>query len=308
MVRITILLSLLPTLVWAQVPPPAGGSFKTETFSRGRRINEKTIVTEVKGGPPSITYGSTRESKEWITNNQGMQVAVDEGVSWHGRKAYLSLTFDLIVVDEATKKTVWSQSVGAFWDTISFINQAPSGKPALWQVLLSSSRQPGYQQPFELETGKQLALIGAAAMPEGQPFTPRKVWSGSEGIADGKVYRLVTSAEQWTTLRAELFGDGSKALPAASDFDFTRETLLVCYAGKTTNWMAIDVELAVENHERVLLRLHRKTYQSMGKTRDEHPYGLIVLPKKPGKDVVLEYNRQNLIGGPPMWKEFLRLK
>ncbi|HZN63653.1 MAG TPA: hypothetical protein VFC90_14720, partial [Planctomycetota bacterium] len=52
--------------------------------------------------PPSITYGSMRESKAWIKTPAGTSVAVDDGITWKGVTVYLSLTQDLVAVDSKT--------------------------------------------------------------------------------------------------------------------------------------------------------------------------------------------------------------
>ena len=106
-------------------------------------------------------------------------------------------------------------------------------------------------------------------------------------------------------LRQELFPE-TVTMPDGKAIDFAKEVLLVCYAGKASNWNGISVELAVEDKDRLLVRLHRHTYQSIGKGKEEHPYGVIVLPRLIGKEYVLEYNRQSLINGPANWKEFQR--
>lgn len=283
------------------------GSLKTESFSSAKASPiKKPTISQDLGQPPKITYGASRQSTGWVIAN-GSQSAIDEGIEWQGRKAYLTLTYDLIVVDAKTNKSLWVESVGAFWNTITFANMSKGQDAARWAVVLGSSAHPDYQQGYELESGKKLVLPGSSAVPDGTTRIPRKTWSGSAGVFDTKKYQLVLSAEEWAKLRTELFGRTPKDLPEAEDIDFTTEVLLVCYAGKATNWAGISVDLAVENDERLLLRLHRKTYQSMGNTKQEHPYGLVVLPRSYGKDYVLEYNSQNLIGGPPMWKEFTRM-
>lgn len=256
--------------------------------------------------PPTITYGASRKSTAWLDVG-GTKAAVDDGIEWQDRKAYLTLTFDLVVIDASTKKTLWSHPVGAFWNTITFINLSKPAEKPRWVVELSSTSQPTYRQQFDLNSGKKLDLIGGPPMPQGKTFMPRKVWSGSAGSSDDKNYLLVTSSAQWNQLRAALFPPAEKNLPTGNDVDFTTEVLLLCYAGKATNWNGFSVELAVENDHRLLLRLQRSTYQTLGKGKSEHPYGLIVLPRKAGKEYILEYNRQNLIGGPPLWKEFMRL-
>jgi hypothetical protein len=65
--------------------------------------------------------------------------------------------------------------------------------------------------------------------------------------------------------------------------------------------------VVAENDKRILLRLERSSYQTLGAAHEEYPYGLIVLPRREGKPYILEYNTQSYIGGPPIWKEFTRL-
>lgn len=283
------------------------GNFKTESFSNGKAFSiQKPAIIQESGQPPKIIYGASRESTGWVDTLIG-QSAIDEGVEWQERKVYLTLTFEVVVVDARTKKTLWADSVGAFWNTITFTKLAQGSDKAQWALVLRSSSHPEYQQLYDLETGKRLELQGGPTLPDGKPLVPRKVWQGSAGAVDNKRYLLMTSAEEWMKLRTELFGTHHKDLPEAKEIDFTKEVLLLCYAGKASNWNGISVELAVENKDRMLLRLRRHTYQSMGEVGVEHPYGLIVLPRLANKEYVLEYNRQNLIGGPPMWKEFMRL-
>ncbi len=291
----------------APPPPQARGSFRVESFGPAANKLEKNLITSTKDEPPRIVYAGSRTSRKFLSTGQGNQ-AVDDGISWQGKTAYLSLTFELILVDDKTSQTAWTIWTGAFWDTITFANTAEAGKPAVWVVELQSSRHPEYRQQYDLATGKQLALIGKPAAPSGTPIKPRLEYRGSAGLVEGKEYRLVTSLEEWNTLRARLFPADTRSLPSEKDINFSKEVALVCYAGKSVNWNGISSELVVENDQRVLIRLHRHTYQSFGKTPDTYPYGIIVLPRVAGKDYVLEYNRQNLIGGPPMWKEFLTLK
>jgi len=283
------------------------GSFKTESFSNGKAIPlQEPIISQEPGQPPKIIYGPSRESTGWV-EARGGQSAIDEGIEWQGKKAYLTLTFDVVVVDTKTRKTLWSDSVGAFWNTITFVNLAKDNEAARWALVLGAKAHPDYQQRYDLETGKKLELVGGPVLPEGKTLVPRRVWKGSAGLVDTKRYLLITSADVWTALRTELFGAMPKDIPTALDIDFTKEVLLVCYAGKASNWAGISVELAVESDDRLVVRLERHTYQTLGKGKEEHPYGLIVLPRLTDKEYVLEYNRQNLIGGPPMWKEFIRL-
>lgn len=289
--------------------PQSSGTITVQSFKAGKEVPiGKAQILRPADKPPTIVYPASRSSTDTIEIKNGTHVAVAEGLEWQGKIAYLSLTFDLVVVDAKTKKCLWSRSVGAFWDTITFENVADAGQKPRWELTLRSSARPEYQRNYDLETGDTRELKGGPPDPEGKPLTPRKTWKGSAGVSDQKAYRLVRSAQEWDKLRAELFGEEPKDIPASIDVDWSKETLLVCYAGKSSNWNGIDVEQAVENNDRVLLRLRRWTYQTIGESVEEHPYGLIVLPKRETKPYVLEYNQQRLIGGPAIWREFMRLQ
>jgi hypothetical protein len=289
------------------VPLPPGGSLRVESSGPNRIVPEKNEVSVPKDSPSSIAYGATRESKKFLPTPQGNH-AIDVGCEWKGKVAYLSLTYQLIVVDAKTEAHQWSNWVGAFWNKLTIVNTAAAGQPETWAVELSSSKYPEYKQRFDLDTGKAHVLMGGPAVPAGKPITPRLAWRGSAGMVDDKEYRLVTSQAEWKELKTKLFPAETESLPKDTDIDFTKEVALVCYAGKTFNWNGISPELVVENDERLLIRLFRHTYQSMGQTPDTYPYGIIVLPKDQNKKYVLEYNRQNLIMGPPIWKEFMTLQ
>jgi beta-lactamase regulating signal transducer with metallopeptidase domain len=288
--------------------PQKESSFRTESFRDGKALPEgKTVNTQEPGQPPVIVYPGSRSSNKWIETPQRVNVAIGEGVEWQGKTAYLGLTFELVIADTKTGKAIWSTNVGAFWDTITFVKVEKGKEAGKWAVALRSSANQGFQLTYDLETGRKLELTGGAAQPTGQAITPRRVWFGSGGIRAEKLYRLVGSAEEWTALRKELFGMQLKDIPTAADIDFSKEMLLVCYMGKAYNCGGIRPDLVVEDDERVLLRLFRSTYQTLGDRREEHPYGLVVLPRRPGKPHALEFDRQGLIGGPPLWKEFVRL-
>jgi hypothetical protein len=294
--------------------PPQGaaakdGGLSVEHFEGGKAVPvSRPKVEQEPGKPPTIVYPQSRRSTAFVETRDGTSVAVDEGVEWQGKVAYLSLTFELVVVDAKTKKAVWSANIGGFWDTITFEDRAKAGGPPHWVLVLRSSRRPEFAQDYDLETGKEGELRGGASKPAGRPLAVRKSWSGSAGVRDERTYCLIGNAQEWTKLRAELFGAEPTDIPTAGDVDFTKEMLLVCYAGKAHNWKGTSIELAVEDESRMHLRLNRATYQSIGGVGEEHPYGLFILPRRESTPVVLEYNRQNLIGGPPFWKEFTRIE
>jgi BlaR1 peptidase M56 len=282
------------------------GSFSVESFKNGQgeAVKPAEIVRE-DGMPPKIVYPSSRKSSRFVETKGGANVAVSEGIEWQGKTAYLSLTFDVVVTKVGSEKALWSTDVGAFWNTLTFENTAKSGDPDRWAVVLGSSRQPEYRKYLDLDTGRELETKGAPPQPTGDRLTPRRVWSGSAGIEKTSAYEIVSTADGWKAIREKLFG--AKEFPGADKVDFDSEVVLVAYGGEQSNWNGISVEEAFENDERILVRLHRSTYQSFGQTPVEHPYGLIVLPRRTTKLYVLERNTQGLIGGPALWKEQTRL-
>ena len=88
--------------------------------------------------PPVVTYGTSRESKEWIEIG-GSSVAIDHGAEWHGVLVYLSLTFDLVAVDPKTKKAIWHADVGAFWNGFTF-KEVEAAPASCWHPNSASSR------------------------------------------------------------------------------------------------------------------------------------------------------------------------
>jgi hypothetical protein len=136
---------------------------------------------------------------------------------------------------------------------------------------------------------------------------PRKTWSGSTGVSKKGIFTLIGSAEEWSKLRTELFGDTPQGIPGASEIDFTKEMLLVLYSGETSMSNGLSPALVVDGDQNMVVRVNVHTYQLMlsrgSKIPVEHPFGLVVLPRRPNKPVVLEYNNQIYIGGPELWSE-----
>ena len=293
-----------------------GGSFSSHSFKDGKEVPiSKPVIRQEPGKPPVIIYPGSRQSSKVVYKPNGEGYAIDQGAEWQGKTAYFAITTSiLLLTDTKTGDVLWATGTSAFWDTITFVNVAKANETAKWAVAVRSTEYPGYQQTHDLETGRKLELTGGPAPPAGKTVTPRKVWSDSAGVRKEKLYRLVGSAEEWTQLRQELYGGQPKDIPSASDIDFTKEMLLICYQGKTSQCRGLNPELVVENDDRVVVRLSESTYQFFslnGMTVDdipvEHPYGLIVLPKRVGKVHILERNTQHYLGGPPFWKEFNRV-
>jgi hypothetical protein len=267
-------------------------------------------IVRKEGQPPIIIYPPSRRSNKWVDAGDG-RVGVDEGVEWQGKVAYYSLTCNLVVVDAKTQKTVWHTGDSAFWDTITFENLAKPNQAAQWAVVLKSTTYPEYSQFYDLNSGKRLALRGNPPKPPGTTIKPRKHWSGSAGIGKEAKRLLVGSGDEWSNLRKELFGDNPMGIPDVGDIDFTREMLLVLCSGETTMHNGMSPALVVDGDKSMVVRVKIHSYQinltGNSKIPIEHPYGLVVLPRRIDKPVILEYNEQIYIGGPEFWKERERL-
>jgi hypothetical protein len=259
---------------------------------------------------PSISYGSTRESKSWIETPHG-NVAVDEGVAFQGVKVYLSLTWDLVATDEKTGKVLWSANVGAFWNEIGFAEVETSPGVKTWAVELRPgprSRQGSeLQQHHDLKTGKVIAK--PAETPSGTQLDLSRQWTGRWCASEKAIRRIVAGDVDWkASVLDVLFPDGKNA-PDFGPIDFEKNIVLVIAMGEISNCSGMDAT-AWEDDLRVLVRLREHWFQTEGPdggAQKVRPFGIFVLPRRdPFKPVIVERNRQHLIGGPAIWKEAFR--
>ena len=267
------------------------------------------LIQDPTSRPPSITYGSTRESKAWITMPDGVAAAVDDGISWKGVTVYLSLSNDLIAVDDATKKTLWAKSVGAFWNRMTFVETSRAGGK-FWAVEL----RPGpretegkeLRQLHDLMTGE--VMKSPEDKPAGAKIDAPLVGSGSQSrIAKGFAV-VVSTPENWEKLRDRwLKGTDGADLGKQHKPDFSKEIVLVVSDGETWNCRGLRAESVWRDDKRILVRLLHETYMSKGEGDRVRPYGIFRLPRKEGETVHIERNVQDYVGGPPIWKEAWKL-
>jgi hypothetical protein len=219
-------------------------------------------------------------------------------------------------------------NVGAFWNAVGF-KQITVGGKALWAVELAPGARArigqAKRQYHALRTGKQLQPDGKPAANLGTPFKPRAQWQGEQSRMAKPVKRLITTQANWDTLRTYLLG--SKPAVAFGTVDFKTEVLLVVSGGNSWNCSGYSVEAAYESSlpkvgtpkagapgakpgtpARVLVRMRRHTYQTDGGGNKTRPFGVFVLPRRPGKAYVLKHNAQGLIRGPALWREIYRTR
>ncbi len=260
--------------------------------------------------PPSITYGSTRESKAWIKLPDGVSVAVDEGITWKGVTVYLSLTDELVAVDEKTKETLWAKDVGAFWSRVTFVETSRAGGK-FWAVELrpgpGETEGKDLRQLHDLRTGE--IFRSGEDKPAGVKIEPRMHWSGSESRIAKGFAAIVSTQENWEKLRGRMFeGTGFSDMGKYHKPDFSKEILLVISDGDSSNCRGIGVDSVYRDDKRILIRLVRQSFQTIGEGVPGRPFGVFVLPRKDGEIIHLERNVQRYIGGPPIWKDAGKLE
>lgn len=276
--------------------------------------------------PPSISYPNSRKSTENIALPSGLNVGIDKFVEWRGVKVYLSLTHDLVGVDEQTGKVRWHNDVSAFWNRVGFkeIEREPGKKT--WAVeLRPGDEQNKLAEYYDLKTGAKLDVPGLSR-PTGVAFKPRDVPGSGSAVAKPWT-ALVSTQENYAALCKRSFGESDLRIdffdhraPYASSgllgkeaegtkVDFSKEVVLLVSQGDSINTFSVYCEEAYEDDARVLVRVHQSGCQTAGRFGggfNSRPYGLFILPRREGKAYVIEDNDQRYTGGPPWWTEIFR--
>ncbi len=263
---------------------------------------------------PSITYGSSRTSSKWIKGGFLGKVAVDEGIEYEGRTYYLSLMSDLIATtdEDGEEKTIWANNVGGFWNTLAIekleLEQDGEKTEILVVAIRGKSGDQEFVEYYDRETGEKIDTAQQNDLPDGEALEVDKVWSGNFIDNEDKLFRVFETEEEWSEFHADNFGTDRPEPPRESAFNPATEILVLIAQGATFNCGGISIDSAFENDDRLLVRLLHHTYQSAGATPTVHPFGVFVLPRKEGKQYVVEQDVQNMIMGPEIWKELESFK
>lgn len=257
----------------------------------------KNLVGKTEDGKPKIQYGMARSSGRWI-KTRNARVAVDDGIEWNGRKYYITLTYSLLAVEG--EKTAWHKNISAFWDQmqISSYGEENSKVDAL---ALRSSRNPGFVEYRSLDTGRIIGRDGAES--PGTPLALLGSWRGAKSSSDERHIELVEDAASWQQLHKKLFSGVATTPP--TEWDFAKSVLVVVAEGKRSNCNGYSAS-AYEDGNVIRVRANAHTYQSMGETPATWAWGVFAVPRKSGKQLVLERNTQNMINGPEIWREWQR--
>jgi len=258
--------------------------------------------------PPSADHSGDRESNTWIDLPNGTRVAVGKGVEWKGVRVHLALTWHLVAVDIETGKVLWHHDTSAFWNEVGFQEVETVDGEKVQAVELKPGRRARrgahLRQYHDLRTGAKLDVPGGPDAPSGKLFVPRRAWEGEQTSTAKRFTVLVTTAQDWKAVREHVWGPNAKEAPDAVDFE--KEVVLLVSSGNSWNCSAIFCVGGWEDEQRILVRTDRRTYQTINGGNKTRPWGAFVLPKRAKKAYVVELDSQNLIGGPPIWKETWR--
>lgn len=142
---------------------------------------------------------------------------------------------------------------------------------------------------------------------------PLVTFVGADSRIATQRFVRVTDKEQWAALWLEHTGqpqpkDGFNWFynqEHVPEIDFAQCMVVAVFRGTRVNSAGVRVIEILAEAERTLLRFDGKPYQTAGPDGGGErttPFGLFVLPNRPGP-IVLEENVQSMIGKPPRWQE-----
>jgi hypothetical protein len=126
-------------------------------------------------------------------------------------------------------------------------------------------------------------------------------WMEANSRIDRREFHRIESDDAWIALWRRHAGTG--APPAV---DFSKSMVIAVFRGESWNSRGVGVASVGEDDEKFRIRCGDRFYQTMGGADQVKPYGLFVLPRS-AKPVILESNKQSLIGDMPIWEEDARL-
>jgi hypothetical protein len=248
--------------------------------------------------PPSVTCEGSREFREWVALPDGSKVAVDRGVEWEGVKVYLSLLENLVAIDGASGRTLWSHWVSSFYNRLTI--RLEDGRPL---VEISSSREDGPAEWYRLRTGEK--ILAPADTPSGTAVLPLPQWRGRWSKIVRPIALTASTEENWNRVRAAMF-DGIENAPRFEPVDFAKQVVLVVSDGTGWNCGGIAGD-AWDDGSKVTVRLKHEFFQTFGGNTDVRAFGIFVLPRSERRTLLVQRNDQMYIGGPPIWKDWTSL-
>ena len=263
------------------------------------------LVEPEKDGVCLRYRASKRTGSRWVSCPDGTKVPVDVGIVGYGVEAYLSLSSDVVVLDEATDKTLWAKFVGGY-GTLSFV-QARDSKTEKDMVLLRTGARDGTGRFFEIMTGSEKFLTkdekGLVASDEekkelrGRPLDMGKRFSGSDSKIEIQRCVRITSQDEWKNIWSSHAGENE----SPPDVDFSTHMAVAVFHGRRWNCEGISLLQALDCGDAIELFARGRYYQTGAEGKSVAAYGIFVVPKS-AKKLIVKEDCQGLIGGPPIWK------
>lgn len=150
--------------------------------------------------------------------------------------------------------------------------------------------------------------------------TPAVAWSGANSAIEEPRFVLVGNQREWASLWLEHIGQradrDARGRPFSPEIDWDRYAVLAVFLGpmKRTNAVTLVSVTDAPDGSLTIARFDRRAFQTntIGAEPNEGPsvmpFGLFVVPRPAGAEVVFEVNTQNLIGRPSVWTEKARIK
>jgi hypothetical protein len=159
----------------------------------------------------------------------------------------------------------------------------------------------------------QQAAAQTAKGNETAAFAPFVTWSGPDSCISTSTFTRATNEAQWQAMWAAHIGAAAKVNNVGQLFmpkvNFDRCMVVAAFRGDGHNSNGYFVVEAIDEPDRVVLRLDEQTYQTAGPDGGAvkvRPYGIFVLPRS-NKSVVIEENVQGIKDRPATWKERAKL-
>jgi hypothetical protein len=136
---------------------------------------------------------------------------------------------------------------------------------------------------------------------------PLVVLSGNDSRVKQLAYSRISSSKEWDKTWLNHLGMKDEAIfRPALEVDFDRCCIVAVFMGEYVNTCRLVVESIRDVGNATVMRFDHVSYQTGDKPDRVRPYAFIVIPKT-DKPIVLEENVSSNIGGPPVWKEVVRL-
>lgn len=153
---------------------------------------------------------------------------------------------------------------------------------------------------------------------DAEPLAALVAWHGPESKVTERTYLRIDDREAWEALWRRALPEAGQRdhlnRPVVPEVDFARCSVLALFDGSGRNSNGLRLVSIEEIDDGVRVRFDKLSYQTASGGPEDRgipvtPFGIFVVPKLPadGRPVLLEQNVQNLIGGPPVWRERARL-